>query len=149
MCIRDSWWITPGWDIAANYTYADVEVTKDSGNGLQGTTPIYVPQHSATLWSTYHIESGALNGATIAGGARYLGEMYMDASNTQGKVPGYTIADLTLGYQLGKVSDSLDGARADLIVSNLFNEESYTCYDRANCWYGAERTIEFNVNYQF
>lgn len=147
--VEGRWWITSDWDVAANYTYADVEVTKDSGNGLQGTTPIYVPQHSATLWSTYNIESGTLNGAIIAAGARYVGEMYMDASNTQGKVPGYTIADLSLGYQLGKVSESLDGARADLTVSNLFNEESYTCYDSANCWYGAERTVEFNVNYQF
>ncbi len=147
--VEGRWWFTPNWDVSASYTYADVEVTEDSDNGLQGTTPIYVPEHSATLWSTYNIEQGLLNGLTLAGGARYVGEMYIDATNTQGTVPNYTIADLSLGYQLGNLSDSLNGARAELIVSNLFNDEYYTCYDSANCWYGAERTLELKVNYGF
>jgi len=74
--------------------------------------------------------------------------MEIDAQNT-GKVSSYTIADLSLGYDLGRVSDSLTGANANIIVNNLFNEEYYTCYDSNNCWYGAEQTIEVNVKYEF
>lgn len=147
--VEGRWWVTPGWDIAASYTYSDVEVTKDSANGLQGTTPIYVPEHSATLWSTYQIDQGALDGSRVSAGARYVGSMMMDATNTQGKVPDYTIVDLSLGYDLGKVSERLQGVSADVIASNLFDEESYTCYDNMNCWYGAERTIEVKLGYQF
>ena len=147
--VEGRWRVTPGWDIAASYTYSDVEVTKDSANGLQGTTPIYVPEHSATLWSTYQIDQGVLDGSRVSAGARYVGSMMMDATNTQGTVPDYTIVDLSLGYDLGKVSERLQGVSADVIASNLFDEESYTCYDNMNCWYGAERTIEVKLSYQF
>lgn len=147
--VEGRWWLTPNWDIAASYTYADVEVTKDSANGLQGTTPIYVPKHSATLWSTYQVDDGVLRGGRVSGGARYVGEMYMDATNTQGKVPDYTVVDLSLGYDLGQISDRLQGARADVIANNLFDQTYYTCYNNMNCWYGAERTIELKLGYQF
>jgi len=126
-----------------------VKCTEDSANGLQGTTPIYVPTHSASLWSTYNVEQGTLNGLRISAGGRYVGQMNMDATNTQGKVPSYIVADMSIGYDLAQLSDSLTGARAELISSNLFDEEYYTCYDSANCWYGAERTIELKVNYEF
>ncbi len=147
--VEGRWWLSPNWDVSASYTYADVEVTEDNINGLQGTTPIYVPKHAATIWSNYDIEQGALQGVSIAGGVRYVGEMYMDATNTEGKVSDYTVTDLSLGYQLGSLSESLEGAKADFIVSNLFDDEYYTCYDSANCWYGAERTVELKVNYEF
>ncbi|WP_136483114.1 TonB-dependent siderophore receptor [Vibrio sp. H11] len=147
--VEGRWWVTPGWDIAASYTYSDVEVTKDSANGLQGTTPIYVPEHSATLWSTYQIDQGVLDGSRVSAGARYVGSMMMDATNTQGKVPDYTMVDLSLGYDLGKISERLQGVSADVIASNLLDEKSYTCYDNMNCWYGAERTIEVKLGYQF
>ncbi len=144
-----SWLVNQDWDINGSYTYADMEITKDSENGLQGTTPIYVPHHSANLWTNYYLSSGPLRGARLGGGARYVGEMEMDATNTQGKVPSYTIVDLSVGYDLGEISDSMTGASANLIANNLFDEESYTCYDNANCWYGAERSVELNVKYQF
>ncbi len=147
--VEGRWWLMPNWDVAANYTYADVEVTEDSANGLQGTTPIYVPTHSASLWSTYNVEQGTFNGLRISAGGRYVGQMNMDATNTQGKVPSYIVADMSIGYDLAQLSDSLTGARAELISSNLFDEEYYTCYDSANCWYGAERTFELKVNYEF
>jgi iron complex outermembrane receptor protein len=143
------WYPTDSVDVLASYTYLDVEITEDGDNGLQGTTPIYVPEHSATLWANYYVSSGALDGARLGGGARYVGEMQMDASNTQGKVPSYTVVDLSLGYDLGYASDSLSGAQANLIINNLFDTDSYTCYDKYNCWYGAEQSIELNVNYEF
>lgn len=143
------WYINDNWDVTGSYTYTDMEVTKDSANGLQGTTPIYVPEQTASLWSNYRIYSGPLAGSRISGGARYVGSMQMNATNTQGKVPSYTITDLSLGYDLGHLSRSLDGATTSLLVNNLFDEESYTCYDNANCWYGADRSVELNVNYAF
>ncbi|MGF1720812.1 TonB-dependent siderophore receptor [Vibrio kyushuensis] len=141
--------VTSGLDIAANYTYTDMEITKDSDNGLQGTTPIYVPEHAANLWANYFIFDGVLSGTRASAGARYVGEMQMEATNTQGKVPSYTLVDLSLGYDLGSVKESLSGATVNLLATNLFNEEYFTCYDQTNCWYGEERTVELNVNYKF
>ena len=140
--------ITPAWDIRASYAYIDMEITEDSVGGLEGTTPIYVPEHSANLWSDYQISQGALAGTRVGAGVRYVGDMQIDAANT-GKVPSYTLVDLSLGYDLQGVSESLQGATVNLSASNLFNKQYYTCYDTANCWYGAEQTVELNVNYQY
>ncbi|WP_333917909.1 TonB-dependent siderophore receptor [Vibrio crassostreae] len=147
--LEGRWFVTEDWDVNASYTYVDMEVTEDANPDLEGTTPIYVPTHAANLWSNYYVYGGALAGTRWSAGARYMGEMEMDATNTQGKVPSYTVVDLSLGYDLGEASDTLSGATANLMVNNLFNEEYYTCYDQSNCWFGAEQSVELSVNYEF
>ncbi|NOH60409.1 TonB-dependent siderophore receptor [Vibrio sp. RE88] len=144
--LEGRWAVNEALDVNASYTYTDMTISKDVQ--FEGKTPIYVPDHTANLWANYYFYNGALNGLRVSGGGRYVGEMQIDAQNT-GKVPSYTIADLSLSYDLGRVSESLTGANANLIVNNLFNEEYYTCYDSNNCWYGAEQTIEVNVKYEF
>ncbi|WGV99461.1 TonB-dependent siderophore receptor [Vibrio sp. YMD68] len=143
------WFATENFDIAAAYTYVDMEITEDTSNGLEGTTPIYVPEHTANLWANYNVFNGMLAGSRFSAGARYVGEMQMDASNTQGKVPAYTVVDLSVGYDLGAASETLSGATANLAVNNIFNEEYYACYDQSNCWFGAEQSVELSVNYEF
>ncbi|MGC9460305.1 TonB-dependent siderophore receptor [Vibrio genomosp. F10] len=143
------WFATENFDIAAAYAYVDMEITEDSSNGLEGTTPIYVPEHTANVWASYNVFTGMLAGSRLSAGARYVGEMQMDASNTQGKVPSYTLVDLSVGYDLGAASETLSGATANLAVNNIFNEEYYACYDQSNCWFGAEQSIELSVNYEF
>lgn len=146
---QGQWYLTDTLELAANYTYLDTIISDDSENGLEGTTPIYIPTHSANLWSSYYIYDGVLAGSMANLGVRYVGEMQMDATNTQGMVPSSTTVDMSVGYDLSYLSPSMIGASANLIVNNLLDEESYTCYDQSNCWYGAERTVELNVNYNF
>lgn len=146
--LESQWYVTDNLDVLASYTYIDMEITKDSGNDLQGKTPIYVPEHTATIWSNYYIDNGLLRGTRVGGGVRYVGEMQMDANNSE-KVNSYALVDLSVGYDLSTLSSNLNGASMTLIASNLFNEEYYTCYDSMNCWYGAERTVELNINYKF
>ncbi|PTP30697.1 TonB-dependent siderophore receptor [Vibrio splendidus] len=147
--VEGRWFVTEDWGVNASYTYVDMEVTEDANPDLEGTTPIYVPTHAANLWSNYYVYGGALSGTRFSAGARYMGEMEMDATNTQGKVPSYTVVDLSVGYDLGEASETLSGATANLLVNNLFNEEYYTCYDQSNCWFGAEQSVELSVNYEF
>lgn len=144
--LEGRWVVNEALDVNASYTYTDMTISKDVQ--FEGKTPIYVPDHTVNFWANYYFYNGALNGLRVSGGGRYVGEMEIDAQNT-GKVPSYTIADLSLGYDLGTVSESLTGANANLIVNNLFNEEYYTCYDSNNCWYGAEQSVEVNVKYEF
>ncbi len=143
------WFINDNLDIAAQFTQLDMEITKDSGLGLKGTTPIYVPDQMASLWANYSLFSGPLAGTRFSAGARYVGEMEMNAHNTQGKVPDYQLFDLSIGYDLAEAFDSLQGAKANIIINNLFDEEYYACYDQTNCWFGAEQTVELNVKYAF
>lgn len=148
--VEGRWYATESLDIAASYTYLDMEVT-DAGadQGLEGTTPIYVPTHSANLWANYQFYTGSLAGARLGGGVRYAGKMERDAYNLTGSVPSYTLVDMSFGYELGNAVDSLDGTTVNVIANNLLNEEYYSCYDNDNCWYGAERSIELKVNYEF
>lgn len=144
--LEGRWLVNEALDLNASYTYTDMTIGNDIN--LEGKTPIYVPKHAATLWANYFVWGGALDGLRVSGGARYVGEMEIDIQNS-GKVPSYTIADLSFGYDLGGLSESLVGANANLVVNNLFNEEYYTCYDSNNCWYGAEQSLELNIKYQF
>ncbi|CAM3545172.1 Ferrichrome-iron receptor precursor [Vibrio aerogenes CECT 7868] len=146
--LQGKWDWSEQWDIEANYTYMDMEVTHDTQHNMEGKTPIWIPRHRANLSANYHVQTGALAGVRLSGGVRYVGEMEIDAANT-GKVPDYTLVDLSAGYDLKHLSPSLDGAEVNLIATNLFDKEYYSCYSSANCWYGAERTVEVNVKYQF
>ncbi len=147
--LQGKWFITDNLDLSASYTFADMEISKDSEYDLEGTTPIYVPKHAATAWANYSLFDGALAGASFGAGARYVGEMQMDATNTQGKVPSYTVVDVSLDYDLSHLAQSLTGASVMLRGNNVFDETYYSCYDKTNCWYGAERSVELNVNYAF
>ena len=75
--------------------------------------------------------------------------MQKDAANTQGMVPDYTVVDLSLDYDLSYASSSLDGATVNLLITNLFDTESYVCYSEDYCWYNAGLAAEMNINYTF
>lgn len=140
--------LVDNWDLVASYAYTDIEITKDADGGLEGKTPIYVPDHTASLWSNYYLDSGVLSGTRLGAGVRYVGEREMDAENTD-KVPDYTLVDVSVGYDLGELDHSMSGSSVNISANNVFDEDNFTCYDSANCWYGQERTVEVSFNYSF
>ncbi|MEH2180224.1 TonB-dependent siderophore receptor [Nostoc sp.] len=73
--------ILPGWNIIANYAYTDAEITKDNtfavGNRLFNT-----PKNSASLWTTYTLPKGSLQGLGFGVGFNYVGEREGDLANS-------------------------------------------------------------------
>ena len=73
--------ILPGWNIIASYAYIDAEVTEDNaipeGNRLFNT-----PEHSASLWTTYRIQRGDLEGLGFGVGFNFVGEREGDLENS-------------------------------------------------------------------
>jgi iron complex outermembrane receptor protein len=125
-------------------TVLDLEYTK-SNDGLLGKTPVGSADRTASLWLTWRPGQAALTGLTISGGVRYVGETWGDAENTF-KVDPYTLFDLSVQADLDRFHAALDGWRADLTVSNLFdNDHVSTCYSMAWCWYGAERQVQVGL----
>jgi iron complex outermembrane receptor protein len=65
--------ILPGWNIIASYAYTDAVVTEDNvipeGNRLAN-----VPEHQASLWTTYTIQEGDFRGLGFGLGLFYIGE---------------------------------------------------------------------------
>ncbi|HDM8053219.1 TonB-dependent siderophore receptor [Vibrio harveyi] len=145
--LEAKWQATPQADLTLNYTYINLEIKEDSYYHQEGKTPVWVPEQTASLWANYYYE-GTLTGLRTSAGVRYVGKTEMDAQNSD-QVPDYTLVDLAASYDLSAASQSLDGASVTLSASNIFDEEYYSCYDKNNCWFGAERSIEAKLEYKF
>ncbi|MFM2595108.1 TonB-dependent siderophore receptor [Vibrio harveyi] len=145
--LEAKWQATPQADLTLNYTYINMEIKEDSYYHQEGKTPVWVPEQTASLWANYYYE-GTLTGLRTSAGVRYVGKTEMDAQNSD-QVPDSTLVDLAASYDLSAASQSLDGASVTLSASNIFDEEYYSCYDKNNCWFGAERSIEAKLEYKF
>ncbi|AZT85685.1 TonB-dependent siderophore receptor [Marinobacter sp. NP-4(2019)] len=139
--------ITNNLNVQAGYAYTDVTFEKSEAY-RQGNTASQVPEHQLTLWTGYRFNDGVLNGANAGLGIRYAADIYADDANTK-KVPDYTLVDLALGYDLGKVG--LKGVSTQLNVHNLLDKEYVaSCYNSLEfCYFGAERNITASVSYRF
>jgi iron complex outermembrane receptor protein len=111
------------WQVIAGYAFADSKVTKDSDPVKVGGRIANAPRHSASLWSRYDLDRGALRGLGIGVGLVYTGERVgtIRASNSTLpllRLPSYFRADGGL-YWVGK--------RYELTarVVNLFDELYY------------------------
>ncbi|MEM8832864.1 MAG: TonB-dependent receptor, partial [Cyanobacteria bacterium P01_G01_bin.19] len=104
--------ITPGWNIVASYAYIDAVVSEDNdipvGNRLFNT-----PENSASLWTTYEIQQGNLQGLGFGGGFVFVGEREGDLDNSF-TVDDYFVTNAALFY-------NRDNWRLALNFNNLFD----------------------------
>jgi len=108
--------ILPGWNVIATYAYTDAFVSKD--NSLPVSDRLYnVPLHSASLWTTYEIQSGNLEGLGFGLGVVYASEREAQLPNTF-TLPSYVRADASLFYRW-------DNYRIGLNIKNIFDTKYY------------------------
>ncbi|MEM1293146.1 MAG: TonB-dependent receptor [Cyanobacteria bacterium P01_H01_bin.162] len=104
--------ILPGWNIIASYAYIDAEITED--NTLEvGNRLASVPEHSASLWTTYEIQSGDLEGLSFGLGFNFVGERQGDLDNSFA-VDSYFLTAAAASYRR-------DNWRVQLNIDNLFD----------------------------
>ena len=106
--------ILPGWNIIASYAYTDAEVAEDNtfpeGNQLTG-----ISLNSASLWTTYEIQSGDLQGLGFGIGFNYFGKRQGDLENSF-ELDSYFLTNAAVFYQPGNW-------RVALNFRNLFDVE--------------------------
>ncbi|MEA5620085.1 TonB-dependent siderophore receptor [Cronbergia sp. UHCC 0137] len=106
--------ILPGWNMITSYSYTDATVTQDNtipvGNSLTG-----IPQHKASLWTTYEIQSGSLQGLGGGIGVNYVGERPGDLNNSF-TLDSYFLTNAALFYRR-------DNWKFALNFRNLFDVE--------------------------
>ena len=102
----------PGWNIIANYAYTDALISQDN-NFDAGTRLQNVPRHSANLWTSYEIQSGALEGLGLGAGISFVGDRN-GSTRRPFVVPAYTRTDAAIFYRR-------DGFNAQLNFENLFD----------------------------
>lgn len=134
-------------NLIASYTYLDNTLLRDAR--YQGKSLVQTPKHSASAWLDYLVGSGPLRGLRGGIGVRHLGATWGDPANTF-KVPGVTLADLALQYDLGVLSAPLRGATLALNVSNLGNKQYVaSCTSRLYCFIGQDRTAVATLGYRW
>lgn len=104
--------ILPGWNVIASLTYLDARVTEDNTIPV-GNRLVNAAETSASLWTTYRIQEGDLEGLGFGLGLYYVGDRPGDLANSF-TLPSYVRTDAALYYQR-------DNWRAALNVRNLFD----------------------------
>ncbi len=133
--------ILSGWNIFASYAYNDARVTKDNiipvGNRALQTTP-----HAASLWTTYEIQRGDLQGLGFGLGLFYVGDRAGDAGNTF-EVPSYLTTDAAIFYKQ-------DRLRAAINIKNLFNVDYFeNAFNQLRVSPGAPFTVQGTISWTF
>lgn len=90
--------ILPGWNIIGSYAYTDAEITEDDGSEIEGNRSFGVPEHAASLWTTYEIQRGDLQGLGFGTGLFFVGERQGDTANSF-QVPNYARVDASIFYK--------------------------------------------------
>lgn len=133
--------ILPGWKIATGYAYTDAQITEDNvfavGNRINN-----VPEHAFSLWTTYEIQTGSLQGLGFGLGIFYVGQRQGDLDNSF-QVPSYTRTDASLFYRRNNL-------RVGLNIENLFDVGYFeTAESPLRVYYGAPFTIRGTVSWTF
>ncbi|WP_245587474.1 TonB-dependent siderophore receptor [Cylindrospermum stagnale] len=104
--------ILPGWNVIASYSYTDAKVTA-SNEGLKNNRLSNVPYNAASLWTTYELQKGNLQGLGFGIGMFFVGERQGDLGNTF-QVPSYVRTDAAIFYRR-------NNWKAGLNFKNLFD----------------------------
>ncbi|WP_183012729.1 TonB-dependent siderophore receptor [Achromobacter sp. UMC46] len=136
--------LTDNFTMLAAYTFTAMTY-RESTEGLTGNTPYQAPRHMASLWGDYQFDSGLGVGA----GVRYVGTSWADSANTL-KVPAYTLVDLSVRYDLARLSSSLKGMSVRVAANNLLDKTYVaSCASLNYCYYGEERNVVATLKYEF
>lgn len=95
--------ITPAWTINANYTAMDSETTRSQTPANLGKRVQYVPEHAASLWTTYELNQNQPWNLTLGGGLTWRSQVYLNAANTA-EAPANLAFDALVSH---KINDNL------------------------------------------
>ncbi|ASC71760.1 TonB-dependent siderophore receptor [Halomicronema hongdechloris C2206] len=135
--------ILPGWNVIASVGYIDAEFTEEFFGLEPGSRVDNVPEHTASLWTTYEIQSGDLQGLGFGAGVFHVGERAGDFGDTF-DLPGYWRTDAAVFY-------NRDNWRAAINVQNLFDVRYFTAnnFGRVAIEPGAPLTIIGTLSVEF
>jgi iron complex outermembrane recepter protein len=110
--------IQPGWNIIGSVFINESAVTVGDENSPVGNILINAPRSGASLWSTYEIQAGNLQGLGFGAGILYVGDVQATLPNSF-LIPAYFRTDAAIFYKR-------DNWKAALNFKNLFDVNSYS-----------------------
>ncbi len=106
--------VTKAWQVNAGLAILDPKISKDGDLAMVGKTVTFLPKATASLYTSYDFAGGVFAGA----GVRYVGSVKTASDNATRDLPGYTLVDGSLGYNLNRW-------RLQLNVKNIFDKLYY------------------------
>ena len=137
-----------GLDLIATYSYLDTEITMDNGDPDNvGNEIPNAPNHLGSFFAQYQIPRtfDSIEGISIGGGVRYVGETWDSESNVF-RIPDYTLLEANVNVQ---VSEDLT---VQVIGRNLTDEEYFQSFlgtGFAGWAYGQPATVLARVTKTF
>ncbi|MEH2010280.1 TonB-dependent siderophore receptor [Nostoc sp.] len=133
--------ILTGWKIIASYAYTDAQITKDNQYAV-GNLLDSVAKNTVSLWTTYEIQRGSLQGLGFGLGLYYVGDRQGDLDNSF-VLPSYFRTDAALYYKRNNWKFALN-------IKNLFDEKYYeTSQGRDIIYPGAPLTVLGTISWEF
>jgi iron complex outermembrane recepter protein len=136
--------LTPGWKVIGSYSYTNAKITADVDPTIVGNKLFSTPDHAASLWTTYEIQKGNLQGLGAGLGLNYVGNRQGNLDNTD-RLGSYLTADAALFYKR-------DRLRFGLNFKNIGNvkyvQSSFVNGPSANN-FGAPFTVVGSVSVEF
>jgi iron complex outermembrane receptor protein len=133
--------ILPGWNIITSYAFTDAEVTEDNTFPVGNRLP-NVPKHQASLWTTYTIQEGTLEGLGFGLGLFYVGGREGDLNNSF-ELDSYFRTDAALYYRR-------DNFNAAINFRNLFDIDAPTfAFSRTYVQRSEPFTVVGSISWRF
>ncbi len=120
--------ILPGWNVIATYANTEARITRSNDDIAASPTAVgsrffNVPRNTGSVWSTYEVLTGGLQGIKIGGGVTMRDGQTGCCDKPAAGIPGYVLVDLLAAYSR-KVGDST--VTAQLNVYNLLDHHYYS-----------------------
>jgi iron complex outermembrane receptor protein len=122
--------------------FTNAEITEDTRLNFEGNQPNNVRRHSGSLWATYEIQTGDLEGLGFGAGIFFVGDTKGDLANTF-ELPSYVRTDAAIFYRR-------ENWQVGLNFKNLFDLEYFeAARNRDNVFPGEPFTILGTVSVNF
>ncbi|MGD1936601.1 MAG: TonB-dependent siderophore receptor [Cyanophyceae cyanobacterium] len=107
--------ILDGWNIIGSLFFNDTFISEGDDSSPEDDTLINAPSSGASLWTTYEIQSGSLQGLGFGAGIFYVGDREAQIPNDF-VLPSYVRGDASIFY-------NRDNWRVQLNFQNLFDTD--------------------------
>lgn len=139
--------LTPNWELAAGYTFAEAKYRKDATKANEGRLfDTDIPRHLFKLSTTYTLP-GQFNQWRVGTSLYHQNRIYNKNTTYMIEQDGYTLVDFMLGF---KPTEHID---ARLNLNNAFNKKYYNSLSSSvtvpSNVYGDPRNLMMSVKYAF
>ncbi|MEO0517530.1 MAG: TonB-dependent siderophore receptor [Cyanobacteria bacterium P01_A01_bin.116] len=131
-----------GWNIIASLFFNDAAISEGDEDNPEDDVLINAPGSGASLWTTYEIQSGDLQGLGFGAGLFYVGDREAQIPN-EFVLPSYIRGDASVFYKR-------DDWQFQLNFQNLFDTNYFESAQNTNLIFpGTPFTVVGRVSYQF